>query len=72
MLMILVLKFMVHGALSDRSYLSLGLLSSLNIIMVKVTNVLIKVVIILTSKLVLNTLVLFSVLMTAHGCIFQC
>ena len=30
MLMILVLKFMVHRALSDETYLSLGLLSPLS------------------------------------------
>ena len=30
-LMILVSKFMVHGALSDKTYLSLGLLSPLNL-----------------------------------------
>ena len=30
MLMILVSKFMVHRALSDKTYLSLGLLSPLN------------------------------------------
>ena len=32
-LMILVSKFMVHRALSDKTYLSLGLLSPLNIFM---------------------------------------
>ena len=31
-LMILVSKFMVHRALSDKAYLSLGLLSTLSII----------------------------------------
>ena len=31
MLMILLSKFMVHRALSDKTYLSLGLLSPLNV-----------------------------------------
>ena len=33
-LMILVSKFMVHRALSDKTYLSLGLLSPLNVILI--------------------------------------
>ena len=35
-LMILVSKFMVHRALSDKTYLSLGLLSPLNLFLKKV------------------------------------
>ena len=39
-LMILVSKFMVHRALSDKTYLSLGLLSPLILIHVKISTTL--------------------------------
>ena len=38
MLMILVSKFMVHRALSDKTYLSLGLLSPLNFLQNTISN----------------------------------